>query len=85
MSTSFQPPGGNVHVIAAVMLALTWASIGLRLWTRAVIVRSFGWDDITALITQVSLLSYEKELFDSARASSPSSVDTRGNNPEIHN
>lgn len=34
-------------------LALAWVTMSLRLWTRALIIKSLGWDDWAMLLTTV--------------------------------
>jgi len=36
--------------VASTLLALAWISLGLRLWTRARIVKNMGYDDWTIII-----------------------------------
>ncbi|TLD37179.1 hypothetical protein E2P81_ATG03991 [Venturia nashicola] len=40
-------------VIIIVFLSLAWTTVALRIWTRAVVVRCFGWDDGTIIISMV--------------------------------
>lgn len=46
-------PSVLVVATAAVMLSLTWFSIGLRGWVRAILVKSFQTDDWMLLAAQV--------------------------------
>lgn len=40
--------------VSIAFLAITWFSVALRVWARAGIIRSFGWDDWTILLTMVN-------------------------------
>lgn len=40
--------------IGLVFLAITWITLILRVWTRAVIIPSLGWDDYTIFLTMVA-------------------------------
>jgi hypothetical protein len=43
-------------ITAIVFLSLGWVAVLLRLWTRAVVIRSLGADDITMAISMVRKL-----------------------------
>jgi len=38
-------------IVAVVFLILSWTSFALRVYVRAILLRSFGWDDWTMLLT----------------------------------
>lgn len=38
-------------IVAVVFLILTWISFALRVYVRAILLRSFGWDDWIMLLT----------------------------------
>ena len=38
-------------IVAVVFLILSWISFALRVYVRAILLRSFGWDDWTMLLT----------------------------------
>lgn len=40
-------------IVVIVFLSLSWTTVALRIWTRAVVVHSFGWDDTTMIISMV--------------------------------
>ena len=44
----------SLIVVAAILIGVTWIAVALRVWTRSRMIRSFGWDDTTILITNVS-------------------------------
>jgi hypothetical protein len=46
--------------LVAVLGTLSWLIVGLRIFTRAYILRSFGWDDATMIIALVSLSHRQK-------------------------
>lgn len=40
--------------VSAAFIAVAWFSVALRVWVRGVMIRSFGWDDWTILLTMVA-------------------------------
>ena len=42
-------------VCSSLCLALAWVSVALRVWVRAVIIKSFGWDDTLMVFALVCL------------------------------
>ena len=49
----FEAPGPSAIYIAVVMLTLAWISVGLRMWTRVVLIKNIGMDDTAIFITLV--------------------------------
>ena len=49
----FEAPGPTAIYIAVVMLTLAWTSVGLRMWTRVVLIKNIGMDDMAIFITLV--------------------------------
>jgi hypothetical protein len=47
----------SVVIVAIVFLSLSWTTMALRIWTRAIVVHSFGWDDTTMIISMVGWVS----------------------------
>ena len=52
-------PSSGVHpfalfICAIVFLGASWVAVGLRIWTRARLIRSFSWDDGTIIVANVS-------------------------------
>ncbi|KAF1344392.1 hypothetical protein BDV97DRAFT_361567 [Delphinella strobiligena] len=47
----------HLSVTCAAFLALTWTAVILRVWVRAHLIRSFGWDDWTILLTLATYTS----------------------------
>ena len=47
------PSGAPLRGVAAAMLAFASASVALRLWTRGVMMKSLGFDDLAMFITLV--------------------------------
>ena len=47
-------PPLNVVAIVTVLGSISCLVVGLRVWTRTVILKSFGWDDIFMVIALVS-------------------------------
>jgi hypothetical protein len=45
----------SMVIVAIVFLSLSWTTLALRIWTRAIVVHSFGWDDTTMVISMVGL------------------------------
>ena len=45
-------PNSMIYVSVA-FLALTWTAVTLRVWVRAYMIRSFGWDDGTMVLALV--------------------------------
>jgi hypothetical protein len=43
----------SIVITAIVFLSLSWTTVALRIWTRAIVVHSFGWDDATMVISMV--------------------------------
>lgn len=41
-------------VVAAVLLAACWITVGLRVYVRTVLIHGMGWDDWVMLVTLVS-------------------------------
>jgi len=41
--------------VAIAFLVLTWTAVFLRVYVRAVLIRSFGWDDWTIIFTSVRM------------------------------
>ncbi|OQN97654.1 hypothetical protein B0A48_16518 [Cryoendolithus antarcticus] len=64
MSTSGDDPKTSVHrgnqifVVAVAFLAVAWLGVSLRTWVRAVMVKSYGWDDAVLLLAAVSFTLY---------------------------
>jgi len=60
--------------VATAFLVLTWTAVILRVYVRTVLIRSFGWDDWTIIITLVGMrggdVSTRRELT-AARFSTP--------------
>ena len=52
-STTYVPPSEHCITVAAIMMALAWISVGLRITSRGLISRSIGWDDWTIMLTLV--------------------------------
>jgi hypothetical protein len=50
-------PPVNVVAIVTILGSLSCLVVGLRVWTRTVILKSFGWDDILMVI---ALVSYQR-------------------------
>lgn len=48
-----RPEVTSVVIIAIVFLSLSWTTVAMRIWTRAIVVHSFGWDDATMVISMV--------------------------------
>ena len=49
------PPSRRIAMIStcSVCLLVSWTAMAMRLWTRAVIVKAFGYDDFAIIITIV--------------------------------
>ena len=39
--------------VGIAFLSIAWLAVVLRVWARAIIIRTFGWDDWTILLTMV--------------------------------
>ena len=50
--------GGKLITTVAVFLVLSWISVGLRTYTRAILTKSFQLDDWLMLLSQVSNLPF---------------------------
>jgi hypothetical protein len=51
-------PHSNIPIVlVGVLGAVAWFAVGLRIFTRAYLIRSFGWDDATMIIALVCLYS----------------------------
>lgn len=46
--------GDDVLAVATVFFILTWLTVSLRVYTRAVMLKTWGWDDWMMVITLVS-------------------------------
>jgi hypothetical protein len=42
-----------IFSVCAVFVVISWITVSLRFWTRAVIVKSIGYDDMVMLFTMV--------------------------------
>ena len=51
----------TVIVICCLFLTVSWITVVLRIWVRAGLLRNFGWDDATMLLTTVryALTAYD--------------------------
>lgn len=49
------PTTGQVQILitAAIFLAISWITLGLRFWVRFVVIKNPGWDDAVLLFTAV--------------------------------
>ncbi len=54
--------GGRLVGATISLLALSWITMGLRTYTRAVIMRSFQGDDWLMLVAQVGFLDTSKNI-----------------------
>lgn len=52
----------KVIVICAVFLSVSWATVLLRIWARAGLLRNFGWDDAAMVFTSVSYRVSKKNM-----------------------
>ena len=52
-----QVPHLQIVVLVTIIGSIACVAVGLRIWTRTVILKSFGWDDILMI---VALVSYQK-------------------------
>ncbi|KAK6434804.1 hypothetical protein LTR95_009006 [Oleoguttula sp. CCFEE 5521] len=50
--------GNQIFVVAVAFLAVAWLGVSLRTWVRAVMVKSYGWDDTVLLLAAVSFTLY---------------------------
>ena len=48
----------EVLAVAIIFLVLSWITVGLRVWVRAGMLRSFGLDDWTMVVTQLLFTAY---------------------------
>lgn len=55
---STQGKAPEVLAVALIFLCLSWVTVGLRVWVRAGMLRSFGWDDWTMVLTQLLFTAY---------------------------
>ena len=49
----FQEHPNTLLVICATLIGATWLTVGLRVWCRARLIHSFGWDDATICLANV--------------------------------
>ena len=63
MSTAAIPPAilqqhaNAVYITAGVLLALAWMVVSLRVYVRALMIKSFGVDDALMVVAAVSILA----------------------------
>ncbi|EME47215.1 hypothetical protein DOTSEDRAFT_166073, partial [Dothistroma septosporum NZE10] len=48
----------GVFATVAIFLLSAWTTMGLRLWVRILMVRSFGWDDALLLVAAIGFTGY---------------------------
>lgn len=48
--------GTMMTTVIIVFLVMTWVTVLARTWVRAVMIRSFGWDDAVTLLAAVCSL-----------------------------
>lgn len=49
---------GPIWGVGIAFFVITWTAVGLRIWVRAGIIKSFGLDDWTMLVTQLFNTAY---------------------------
>lgn len=45
--------GPQMEAVACIFLAITWFFVILRVWVRGFMIKSWGWDDTTMIVTLV--------------------------------
>ena len=53
----YENKGPQVAGVAAAFLTLSWIAIGMRIYCRLAVVKSFGIDDYLAVVAQVRLMN----------------------------